>query len=78
MNIQSRKLSLIEKFLKITDESIIEAIEIILKSDKELATNIKEMSLPEFYEMIEQAKEEKTNGRVMSHEDLKKEINLWK
>ncbi len=35
------------------------------------------MSLNEFHEMIDQAKDDKAKGRVVSHEDIKKKIKSW-
>lgn len=80
MNIQSRKLNLIEEFLSISDESIIEKIEsfIRIEKKKQNASELKPMSMKEFHEMIDQAKSDKAEGRVISHEDLKKSITTWK
>jgi predicted transcriptional regulator len=36
------------------------------------------MSLKEFHDMIDQAKQDKANGRVISHEELKKRVKTWK
>ncbi|MFO8022775.1 MAG: hypothetical protein R6U65_09940 [Perlabentimonas sp.] len=80
MNIQARKLNLIEEFLRISDESIIEKLEsfIRIEKKKQYDRELKPMSLNEFHEMIDQAKQDKANGRVISHEELKKRINSWK
>lgn len=80
MNIQARKLNLIEEFLRISDESIIEKLEsfIRIEKKKQYDRELKPMSLNDFHEMIDQAKQDKANGRVISHEDLKKRIKSWK
>jgi len=80
MNIQARKLNLIEEFLRISDESIIEKLEsfIRIEKKKQYDKEIKPMSLKEFHEMIDQAKQDKANGRVVSHEELKKRVKSWK
>lgn len=80
MNIQARKLNLIEEFLKISDESIIEKLEsfIRIEKKKQYDRELKPMSLNDFHEMIDQAKQDKANGRVISHEELKKRIKSWK
>jgi len=80
MNIQARKLNLIEEFLRISDESIIEKLEsfIITEKKKQYEKDLKPMSLKEFHEMIDQAKQDKANGRVISHEELKKRVKSWK
>ena len=80
MDIQARKLHLIEEFLKISDENIIEKLEyfINIEKQKQYDKDIKPMSLEEFHDMIDQAKQDKANGRVVSHEDLKERIKSWK
>jgi hypothetical protein len=80
MNIQARKLNLIEEFLRISDESIIEKLEsfIRIEKKKQYDRELKPMSLNEFHEMIDQAKQDKANGRVVSQEELKKRIKSWK
>lgn len=80
MDIQARKLNLIEEFLKISDENIIEKLEyfINIEKQKQYDKDIKPMSLDEFYDMIDQAKQDKANGRLVSHEDLKERIKSWK
>ena len=80
MNIQARKLNLIEEFLRISDESIIEKLEyfISIEKKKQYDRDVKPMSLKEFHEMIDQAKKDKAAGRVISHEELKKRVKSWK
>ena len=79
MDIQARKLNLIEEFIRITDESIIEKLEFLVRTEKKKLheRELKPMSLNEFHEMIDQAKDDKTNGRVVSHDDLKTKIKSW-
>lgn len=80
MNIQVRKLNLIEEFLRISDERIIEKLESFIKIEKEKQYDreLKPMSLEEFHEMIDQAKQDKANGRIISHDELKKRVKSWK
>lgn len=80
MNIQARKLNLIEEFLRISEESIIEKLEYFMISEKEkqYEKDLKPMSIKEFHEMIDQAKQDKANGRVIPHEELKERIKSWK
>jgi len=80
MNIQARKLVLIEEFLRISDESVITKLESLIKQEKKISheRNLKPMSLNEFHEMIDEAKRDSDAGRVISHEDLKKKIKTWK
>ena len=80
MNIQARKLILIEEFLRISDESLIARLESFIKQEKKdiHERSLKPMSLNEFHEMIDQAKLDSDAGRVISHQDLKKKVKTWK
>ncbi len=80
MNIEVRKQHLIEEFLKISDEGFIGKLESFIRIEKmkKYESELKPMSLAEFHEMIDQAKQDKAEGRVISHEALKKKIKSWK
>lgn len=80
MNIQIRKLTLIEEFLKINDEEIISKVESLIKEEKNKRYESRQtpMSLDEFREKIDQAKRDSEEGRVISHQDLKRKIQTWK
>ncbi len=80
MNIEARKLELIEEFLRISDESIIEKLEVLMReeSKKLYDSEVTPMSVNEFHEMIDRAKLDKENGRVISHKDLKTKVKSWK
>ena len=80
MNIEARKLELIEEFLRISDESIIEKLEVLIRVEKRklYEQELKPMSVNEFHDMIDQAKLDKEDGRVISHKDLKKRVKTWK
>ena len=79
MNIQARKLVLIEEFLRISDESFITKLESFIRQEKKVSheKNLKPMSLNEFHEMINQAKKDSEAGRVISHPELKKKMKTW-
>jgi len=80
MNIQARKLVLIEEFLRISDENLITKLESFIKLEKKNSheRNLKPMSLNEFHEMINQAKQDSDSGRVISHNELIKKLKTWK
>lgn len=80
MNIQARKLILIEEFLHISDESLITKLEAFIKQEKKVSheKNLKPMSLNDFHEMIDKAKSESDTGQVISHQELKKKVRTWK
>lgn len=80
MNIQSRKLVLIEEFLQINDESLITKLESLIRHEKKISheRELKPMSMKEFHEMIDQAKSDIDTGRVISHQELIKKSKTWK
>ena len=79
MNIQARKLGLIEEFLRIEDETLLIKLESFIKQEKKISheRSLKPMSLENFHEIINQAKQDSDAGRVISHEDLKKKVKKW-
>jgi hypothetical protein len=80
MNIQTRKLVLIEEFLRISDESLISKLEsvIIQEKNKSQKKELSPMSLNDFHTMIDQAKQDSDAGRVITHQELIKKIKTWK
>ncbi len=80
MNIQARKLELIEEFLRINDEGLITRLESFLKQEKKISheRNLNPMSMSEFHGLIDTAIKESDEGRVISHQELKKKIKTWK
>ena len=80
MNIQTRKLVLFEEFLRISDENLITKLESFIKQEKKIShdSKLKPMSLNEFHKMINQAKNDSDEGRIISHQELKKKVRTWK
>lgn len=80
MDIQARKLVLIEEFLRISDENLIIKLESFIKQEKMVSheRNLKPMTLDEFHEMINQAKQDSDAGRTISHDELKKKVKKLK
>lgn len=80
MDIQEKKLKLIEEFLRISDEQVLDKLEAIIRNEVQrlYSEGVKPMSLSELHEMIDEAKLDYQSGRVTSHEDLKKEVLTWK
>ena len=80
MNIQARKLVLIEEFIRISDETLITKLESFLKKEKKIIheRDLKPMSVNEFHEMIDQAKQDSEDGRVISQQELKKKVKTWR
>jgi len=79
MDIQARKLNLIEEFIQISDESLIEKLESLIRSERKTlpGSELSPMSLSEFHEMIDKAIADKEEGKVISHQDLTQKIKTW-
>lgn len=79
MDLETRKLSFIEKFIRIQNEDIISGFERLLKNRKaELyEKNLKPMSLEQLNADIDKSMEDSANDRVISARDLKEEIKNW-
>lgn len=79
MDLQTRKLTFIQEFLRIQNEEIISGLEKMLKKRKaELyEENLKPMSMEQFNSDIDQSLEDSANDRVVSARDLKEEIKKW-
>lgn len=79
MDLQTRKLSFIQEFLRIQNEDIISGLEKMLKKKKaELyEENLKPMSMEQFNADIDQSLEDSANDRIISAKDLKEEVKKW-
>lgn len=80
MNIEARKLSFIQDYLRIDNEKILSAVEDFFQKAKSesFEENLKPMSMEQFNEEINQALQDETNGRLTKAEDLKQRVNQWK
>jgi hypothetical protein len=79
MNIEARKISFIEEFLKLQNEDIINSLEELLKKRKaeSIEEKIEPMSIEALNERIDKSMEDSKNGRVIKAEGLKAIINKW-
>lgn len=79
MDLQTRKLTFIQEFLRIQNEDIISGLEKMLKKSRvELyEKNLKPMSIEQFNTDIDKSLEDSANDRVMSARELKEEIKKW-
>ena len=76
MNIETRKLSFIQEFLRIQNEEIISGLEKLLKKRKseQYENNLKPMDLNQFHDEIDQAMDDSENDRVIKATDLKEKM----
>jgi hypothetical protein len=75
MDLQTRKLSLIQAFLSIQNEELISKIEKMLKISND---NLTPMNLYEFNNRIDQSMEDSKNARITKASDLLKEMKEWR
>ncbi len=79
MNIETRKLTFIQEFVRLQNEEIIIGLEKLLHKRKAelIESEMKPMSIEKFNSDIEQSLEDSKNGRFTSAKKLKSEISKW-
>lgn len=78
MNLEARKISFVQEFLRLQNEEIVIGLEKLLHKRKaELIDNeMKPMSLEKFHADIDQSISDSENGRLISASDLKAKIRI--
>jgi hypothetical protein len=73
MNIEARKITFIQEFLKLDNEDVINSLEQLLKKSKGLPIEerFEPMSIEALNDRIDKSMEDSRNGRVVKAEDLK-------
>ncbi|MGB5942335.1 MAG: hypothetical protein WBG71_05590 [Leeuwenhoekiella sp.] len=79
MDLESRKLSFIQKFIDVQDEDIVTGLEDLLKRQKAkfYEDNLKPMSIEQLNSNIDHSLEDSLKGRVISAIDLKEKVKGW-
>lgn len=79
MDLQTRKLSFIQEFLRIQNEDVISEPKNKLKARKaELyRANLKQMPMGQLNQDIDRSLEDSATDNVVSTKDLKEEIKKW-
>ena len=79
MNIEAKKLSFIQEFLKINNEEIIDSLESLLHKSKSkiIDENLKPKTLKELNNEIDLAIEDEKNNKGIKAQDLKQKIQEW-
>jgi len=79
MNLEARKISLVQEFLRIDNEKIISALENLLHKSKSenFDQNLKPMSFDQFNSEIDKAIDDEKNERLINVNDLKNKIQKW-
>ena len=80
MDLQTRKLYFIQEFLRLANDSIIEKFEKVLQQERKkiVEKDISPMTLAEYEQRIDSAKNDLKNNRVTTAKKLKKEITSWR
>lgn len=80
MDLQTRKLDLIQAFLKIQSEELISRIEKILQSEGKYypEENMKPFTVQEFNNRINESMEDSKQGNLVDAEKMKLDIDNWK
>ena len=76
MNIHARKLTLIEYLSRLQNEKMISKLEKLIYSEA-YESNLKPMTLSEFYARADASEKAIKKGQVTSVEDLEKESENW-
>ena len=79
MNLQTRKIHFVQEFLKLSNEQIIDKLEVLLKAEKTklYSNNLVPLSVEELYQSIDEAENDATNKRSRNIDALKNEIKSW-
>jgi hypothetical protein len=79
MNLEARKLAIIEKFIHVQNDDIITRVEKILAKVKGIPKNeiFKPLTIEEFNNRIKKSMNDSNNGNLISNKDLKSEIEEW-
>ena len=79
MDLEARKISFVQEFLRLESEEIVTHLETILHKQKVelLDQEMKSMSIDQFNKEIDQSLDDVKNGRIISAKDLKSKIKKW-
>ncbi|MGO2103621.1 MAG: hypothetical protein ACTH3E_11295 [Psychroflexus halocasei] len=79
MDIQTRKIEFIQKFLKVESEDVINRLEKILRIENKTSEKeeFESMTIEEFNERIDKSMEDSKNGRLTKASDLKAKMEKW-
>ena len=79
MDLPSRKITFVQKFLKIEDEETLDKLEKLLHEGKSelYEKNLQPMNLEDFNNEIDRSLKDCENDNVISARDLKKKAQKW-
>jgi flagellar biosynthesis component FlhA len=79
MDLEARKISFVQEFLRLESEEIVTHLETILHKQKVelLDQEMKAMSIDQFNKEIDQSLDDAKNGRIITAKDLKSKVKKW-
>jgi hypothetical protein len=79
MDLEAKKISFVQEFLRLQNEEIINGLEKMLHKRKAelLEKEMKPMSMQQFNKEINQALDDSENGRLTKASDLKAKVQKW-
>ncbi len=79
MDLEARKLSIIEKFIQLQNIEILSEVENLLAKVKGKNKNdvFQPMSIDEFNKRIDKSMDDSKNGKLISNDELISEIEKW-
>ena len=79
MDLQARKITFVQEFLRLQNEEIISGLEHLLRVKKSelYEKTIVPMSMELFNSEIDQAMKDSEEGRIITTSELKKKIKKW-
>lgn len=79
MDLQTRKIEFVQKFLKIQSEEVISRLEKILRKEIKSSNqdDFEPMTIEEFNARIDKSMEDSKNGQLIEASDLKAKIEKW-
>lgn len=79
MNLETRKISFIQEFLRLQNEEIVSELEEFLHQRKAelIDEDFKPMTMEQYDAEIDQAMEDSKNGRMIKATELKVKIQKW-
>lgn len=79
MDLETRKISFVQEFLRLQSEEIVIGLENFLHKQKVelLDQEMKSMNIEQFNKEIDQSLDDAKNARIISAKDLKSKIQKW-
>lgn len=78
MDLETRKISFVQEFLRLQNEEIVSGLEKLLRKEKAelIESDLKPTSMEQFDAEIDRAMEDSENGRIIKAADLKTRVLL--